>query len=229
MTWLDKQKFILIYMTSYFYMHKSITVQSTASPLPVGSLAASGLKSHLPGPDDPPQTPCRRLLWTAPFTPSVIALISNTGGNALIIKKEKIQSIIKSHKGLKKNFIAILLDIQAAYNYLPPESLRLVASELGIPLVDAIGVATPSALSASPPAANTRAWFAWGRPVMSEADRESWMNSNGGSESLPVKRQRTSVSPWRPSPASVAAPSDPSSSSTRNTTVTPPSGKSERS
>jgi len=60
----------------------------------------------------------------------------------LIIKKEKIQSIIKLHKSLKKNLIAILLDIQAAYNYLPPESLRLVASELGIPLIDAIGVAT---------------------------------------------------------------------------------------
>jgi len=60
----------------------------------------------------------------------------------LIIKKEKIQTIIKLHKGLKKNLIAILLDIQAVYNYLPPESLRLVASELGIPLVDAIGVAT---------------------------------------------------------------------------------------
>jgi NADH-quinone oxidoreductase subunit E len=60
----------------------------------------------------------------------------------LIIKKEKIQSIINSHEGLKKNLIAILLDIQAAYNYLPPESLRLVASGLGIPLIDAIGVAT---------------------------------------------------------------------------------------
>lgn len=60
----------------------------------------------------------------------------------MIIKKEKIQTIIKLHKGLKKNLIAILLDIQAAYNYLPPESLRLVASELGIPLIDAIGVAT---------------------------------------------------------------------------------------
>lgn len=60
----------------------------------------------------------------------------------MIIKKEKIQTIIKLHKSLKKNLIAILLDIQAAYNYLPPESLRLVASELGIPLVDAIGVAT---------------------------------------------------------------------------------------
>ena len=60
----------------------------------------------------------------------------------MVIKKEKIQSIIKSHKSLKKNLIAILLDIQAAYNYLPPESLRLVASGLGIPLIDAIGVAT---------------------------------------------------------------------------------------
>ncbi len=60
----------------------------------------------------------------------------------MIIKKEKIQSIIKSHKRQKRNLIAILLDIQAACNYLPPESLQLVASELRIPLIDAIGVAT---------------------------------------------------------------------------------------
>jgi NADH-quinone oxidoreductase subunit E len=74
-----------------------------------------------------------------PFAQSSIL---HFGGIALVIKKEKIQSIIKSHKSLKKNLIAILLDIQAAYNYLPPESLRLVASGLGIPLIDAIGVAT---------------------------------------------------------------------------------------
>ena len=60
----------------------------------------------------------------------------------MVIKKEKIQSIINSHKGLKKNLIAIFLDIQAAYNYLPPESVRQVASELGLSLIDAIGVAT---------------------------------------------------------------------------------------
>ena len=60
----------------------------------------------------------------------------------MIIKKEKIQAIIKKHKSQKKNLIAILLEIQAVYNYLPPESLRLVASELGLSLIDAIGVAT---------------------------------------------------------------------------------------
>ena len=60
----------------------------------------------------------------------------------MVIKKEIIQAIIKKHHGLKKNLIAILLEIQAAYNYLPPESLRQVAGELGLSLIDAIGVAT---------------------------------------------------------------------------------------
>jgi NADH-quinone oxidoreductase subunit E len=60
----------------------------------------------------------------------------------LNVKKEKIQSIIHRHKGLKKNLIAILLDIQAEYAFLPPESLRYVAADLAMPLIDIIGVAT---------------------------------------------------------------------------------------
>lgn len=54
----------------------------------------------------------------------------------------KIQSLIDKHQGLKKNLIAILLDIQESCNYLPPESLRQVAKALGMPLIDIIGVAT---------------------------------------------------------------------------------------
>ncbi len=54
----------------------------------------------------------------------------------------KIQALIDKHQGLKKNLIAILLDIQETFNYLPPESLRKVAAALGLPLIDVIGVAT---------------------------------------------------------------------------------------
>jgi len=60
----------------------------------------------------------------------------------LNVKKEKIHSIIHKHKGLQKNLIAILLDIQAANAYLPPEALRHVATELAMPLIDIVGVAT---------------------------------------------------------------------------------------
>lgn len=60
----------------------------------------------------------------------------------MAVEKDKIQSIIGEHQGLKKNLIAILLDIQSEYNHLPPESLRQVAAALGIPLIDVIGVAT---------------------------------------------------------------------------------------
>jgi NADH-quinone oxidoreductase subunit E len=56
--------------------------------------------------------------------------------------KTKIQSLIDNHQGLKKNLIAILLDIQENFNYLSPESLRVVAKALGMPLIDIIGVAT---------------------------------------------------------------------------------------
>lgn len=58
------------------------------------------------------------------------------------VEKAKIQSVIDKHNGEKRNLIAILLDIQSHYNYLPADSLCLVASALGMPLVDVIGVAT---------------------------------------------------------------------------------------
>lgn len=53
-----------------------------------------------------------------------------------------IGALIDKHQGLKKNLIAILLEIQETCNYLPPESLRQVAAALGMPLIDVIGVAT---------------------------------------------------------------------------------------
>ena len=58
------------------------------------------------------------------------------------VDKTKIQSIVKKHQGLKKNLIAILLDIQDTCHYLPPESLHTVADALNMPLIEVIGVAT---------------------------------------------------------------------------------------
>ena len=58
------------------------------------------------------------------------------------VTKEKIHAIIHKHKGLKKNLIAILLDVQNTYAYLPPEAIRFVAAELAMPLIDIIDVAT---------------------------------------------------------------------------------------
>jgi NADH:ubiquinone oxidoreductase subunit E len=60
----------------------------------------------------------------------------------LDIDKTQVQSIIDKHGGLKKNVIAILLDIQEHFNYLPPDSLRQVARALCVPLSDVLGVAT---------------------------------------------------------------------------------------
>jgi NADH:ubiquinone oxidoreductase subunit E len=60
----------------------------------------------------------------------------------LDVEKNKIQSIVKKHQGLKKNLIAILLDIQDTYHYLPQESLCCVSDALGMPLIEIVGVAT---------------------------------------------------------------------------------------
>ena len=60
----------------------------------------------------------------------------------MVVDNHKIQAIVKKHQGLKKNLIAILLDIQDTYHYLPAESLRAVADALKMPLIEVIGVAT---------------------------------------------------------------------------------------
>jgi NADH-quinone oxidoreductase subunit E len=56
--------------------------------------------------------------------------------------RTKIQAIIDKHQGLKKNLIAILLDVQESCNYLPPDALRQVAKALDMPLINVVGVAT---------------------------------------------------------------------------------------
>jgi len=54
----------------------------------------------------------------------------------------KIRSIIAKHEARKRALIAILQEIQAEYNYLPQDALKLVSHSLGIPLIDVVGVAT---------------------------------------------------------------------------------------
>jgi NADH:ubiquinone oxidoreductase subunit E len=58
------------------------------------------------------------------------------------VENEKVQSFIQNHNSRRQALIAILQAVQAEYNYLPEESLRLVARSLGVPLVDVVGVAT---------------------------------------------------------------------------------------
>lgn len=54
----------------------------------------------------------------------------------------KVMTILDKYHLEKKSLIPILQDIQAEYNYLPQEALRLVSQRLQIPLIDIIGVAT---------------------------------------------------------------------------------------
>ncbi len=58
------------------------------------------------------------------------------------VQTEGMNAFIRKHKNEKKALIAILQDIQAEYNYLPQEALRLVSRSLGVPLIDVVGVAT---------------------------------------------------------------------------------------
>lgn len=54
----------------------------------------------------------------------------------------KVKSFITKYNNEKKALIAILQEIQAEYNYLPQEALKIVSGCLDVPLIDIIGVAT---------------------------------------------------------------------------------------
>lgn len=55
---------------------------------------------------------------------------------------EEVEAVIKKYGGNHDSVIAILQDLQAKYHYLPETVLRLVAKNLGLPLIQVYGVAT---------------------------------------------------------------------------------------
>jgi len=55
---------------------------------------------------------------------------------------EKVKTIVDKYNGKHDSVIAILQDVQSEYHYLPEHALRVVASQLGLPLIQICGVAT---------------------------------------------------------------------------------------
>ncbi len=55
---------------------------------------------------------------------------------------KKLRDIIARHNGQRSFLIAILQDVQQAYNYLPAEVLKAVGKELDLPLMRVYEVAT---------------------------------------------------------------------------------------
>ena len=58
------------------------------------------------------------------------------------VEIQNVKAAIARYGNEKKALIAILQDIQAEYNYLPPVALAVVSQTLDIPMIDIIGVAT---------------------------------------------------------------------------------------
>lgn len=58
------------------------------------------------------------------------------------ISEKTIANIIKKNNYDKCNLLAILMDIQVEYNWLPPQALKLVADGLNISLIEIYGVAS---------------------------------------------------------------------------------------
>jgi len=58
------------------------------------------------------------------------------------VELEDVDKLIEKNGKAKSSLIPLLQDIQHEYNWLPPETLRHVAEELGLPLIDVYGAAT---------------------------------------------------------------------------------------
>ena len=58
------------------------------------------------------------------------------------MERTEVLSILEAHNGSRDGLIPILEDIQATYNHLPAEALKVLADETGRSLVDVYGVAT---------------------------------------------------------------------------------------
>lgn len=58
------------------------------------------------------------------------------------IDLKRVDHVLKKNRRDKNALIPILQDIQEEYNWLPKETLEIVAKELGIPLMDVYGVVT---------------------------------------------------------------------------------------
>ena len=59
-----------------------------------------------------------------------------------MINTKEIASIIKKYRGNKSSLLAVLQDIQAKYNWLPPLAIETVSDQLCVPLIDVYSVAT---------------------------------------------------------------------------------------
>ncbi len=71
-----------------------------------------------------------------------ITIIRRFERRCMKINEKNITKICKQNNHDKSNLLAILNDIQAEYNWLPPQALKIVAEELRIPLIDIYGVAS---------------------------------------------------------------------------------------
>jgi NADH:ubiquinone oxidoreductase subunit E len=74
--------------------------------------------------------------------PFVFYIQEITTGVGMTNDMKKVEQIIRKRQKGPGALVSILQDIQEIYNYLPQESLELVAETMGIPLIDVCGTAT---------------------------------------------------------------------------------------
>ncbi|OGC40662.1 NADH dehydrogenase [candidate division WOR-3 bacterium RBG_13_43_14] len=60
----------------------------------------------------------------------------------MIFNPKILNNIVKKYGQTKSNLLAILIDIQTEYKWLPPEALKMIAEQLELPLIDVYSVAS---------------------------------------------------------------------------------------
>ena len=97
----------------------------------------------------------------------------------MAIDLARVDSIISRHGTGREALIALMLDIQHAFSYLPPEALERVAEHVGVPAVQVYGLARfYKAFSLKPRAAHvisvcagTACYVRDGVPLIEEIER----------------------------------------------------------
>ncbi len=58
------------------------------------------------------------------------------------VNAKKVKEIVDKYRGRHDCLVSMLQDVQAEYRYLPEEAIKLVADQVGLPLIQVYGVST---------------------------------------------------------------------------------------
>jgi hypothetical protein len=98
-----------------------------------------------------------------------------------------LENILEHYPPSSEHLISALQDVQAKFNYLPPEAMTAVCDHLGVPLSRGWAVATFYKAFSLEPKENMTWPCAWERPATC-GGRPTFMKNSGGTWELPDRK-----------------------------------------